>query len=74
MSTAINYKEHIHSLSIYDIRAIEPLRYNNLDMSEEEILTKMVQLCTNNLNMDKMSPEKQALGYFTRWKLKKLQT
>ena len=43
-------------------------------MTEEEILSKMIPLCTNTLNSDKMTPEEQALGYFTRKKLKELQT
>ena len=41
-------------------------------MSEEAILTDMIKLCFNTLNSDAMTPEEEALGYFTRNKLKNL--
>ena len=34
----------------------------------------MILLCINTLNSDHMTNEEQALGYFTRKKLKKLST
>lgn len=43
-------------------------------MMEEAIPTEMVQLCINTLKFDKMTPEEQVCSYFTRNKLKKLQT
>ena len=41
-------------------------------MSEEGISTKMIKLCINTLNSDAMTPEEEALGYFTQKKLKNL--
>ena len=41
-------------------------------MSEEEIPTGMIKLCINTLNSDVVTPEEEALGYFTRKKLKNL--
>ena len=63
-------------LSIDDIKAISTMkktkRYDNLDMSEEAISTDMIKLCINTLNYDAVTPEEEALGYFTRKKLKNL--
>ena len=71
-------EEHYHQLTIDDIRAIASLNYstdgNKFDMSEKAITTKMIQLCINTLGSDAITPEEQALGYYTRKKLKKLDT
>ena len=49
--TENNFKEHEHTLSIDDIRAIATLKphqkYSNIDMSPEAISTEMIQLCIN---------------------------
>ena len=34
-------------------------------MSEEAISTEMIKLHINTLNSDAMTPDKEALGYFT---------
>ena len=43
-------------------------------MSEDAIPTEIIKVCINTLNSDFMTPEEQALGYFTRKKLKRLST
>ena len=43
-------------------------------MSKEGISAKMIKLCINTLNSDTMTPEEEALGYFTQKKLKNLST
>ena len=43
-------------------------------MSFEAIPTEMIQLCINTLTSDAVTPEEEALGYFTRKKLKQLST
>ena len=43
-------------------------------MSEKAITMEMIQLCINTLGSDAITPEEQALGYYTRKKLKKLST
>ena len=65
--------EYVMSLSIEDIRAIASNRHG-IDMSELAISSEMIQLCINTLNSDLMTKEEQALGYFTRKKLKRLAT
>ena len=70
------FEERLHSLSINDIREILTLKktkwYENLDISEETISTKMIKLCINMLNSNAMTPEEEALGCFTCKKLKNL--
>ena len=46
--------------------------YEGLDMSKEGISTKMIKLCINTLISDTMTPEEEALGYFTQNKFKNL--
>ena len=66
--TDMELEEHIMSLSIEDIRAIATVRH------ESAISSEMIQLCINTLNSDHMTKEEQALGYFTRKRLKRLAT
>ena len=49
-------------------------RYEGLDMSEEGISTKMIKLYINTLNSDAMTPEEEALRYFTQKKLNNMST
>ena len=67
-------EEHVMSLSVEDIRAIASIRHKDMDMSTTAISSEMIQLCINTLNSDHMTKEEQALGYFTRKKLKRLST
>ena len=73
-----DFKEHEHTLSINDIRAIAVIklsqRHDQLDMSPEAISTEMIQLCINTLTSNTVTPEEEALGYFTRKKLQQLST
>ena len=77
-STENDFEEHKHTLSIGDICAIATLKpswkYSSIDMSLEAISTEMIKLCINTLTLDVVTPEEQALGYFTQKKLKKLST
>ena len=66
-------EEHVVSLSMEDIQAISLVRHD-VDMYKSAISSEMIQLCINTLNSDHMTKEEQALGYFTRKKLKKLTT
>mgnify|MGYP003312282947 FL=1 len=60
------------TLSLADIRAIASIRNPDLELSEESIPTELIQMCINTLTSDATTPEEQALGYFTRRKLKRL--
>ena len=76
--TPNDYEEHFHTLSIDNIQIILALKkmkqYEGLDMTEEGISTEMIKLCINTLNSDTMTPDEEALGYFTWKKLKNLST
>ena len=43
-------------------------------MSEQAISTEMIHLCINTIFYDAITPEEQALGYYTCKKLKRLGT
>ena len=45
-----------------------------INMSETAIPTEVIKLIINSLGSDAITPEEQALGYYTRKKLKKLST
>ena len=71
----IDDRDHVLSLSVADIRAIASIRHYDdidVDLSEESISSEMIKLCINTLNSDHITPEEQALGYYTRKKLKRL--
>jgi hypothetical protein len=67
-----DYTEHVMSLKTESIRAIASLHHTNVDMSEEAIPNKIIKIAINTLNSDSITAEEQALGHFTRRKLKKL--
>ena len=62
------------SISIADLRSIASVRYPDLDFSEDSIPTEVVELAINAIRSDATTPEEQALGHFTRRKLRKLDT
>ena len=72
--TELEIKEHVMSLSVEDITAIASLCNEDVDMSEEAISSEMIKICINTLNSEHMTKEEQALGYFTRKRLKRLST
>ena len=68
------YDEYVHTLSLDDIRNIASIRHPDVDLSEECIPDELIRVCINTLTSSKMTPEEEALGYFTQRKLKKLST
>ena len=67
--TENGFEGYEHTLSIDNICAIATLKpsqkYSDIDMSLEAISTEMIQLRINILTLDAVTPEEQALGYFT---------
>ena len=49
-------------------------KYNDIDvdLSEEFISSEMIKLCIHTLRSDHITPEEQALGFYTCKKLKRL--
>ena len=69
----IDDRDHILSLSVANIRAIASIRHYDdidVDLSEEFISSEMIKLCINTLRSNHITPEEQALGFYTRKKLK----
>ena len=65
---------YMATLSLEDIRNIAAIRNEDLDLSDEALPDELIRVCINTLSSSKMTPEEEALGYFTRRKLKKLST
>ena len=57
-----------------NVRDIASIRHQDLDLSDETIPDELIRVCINTLASERMTPEEEALGYFTRKKLKKLAT
>ena len=60
-------------LDITTIRAIATLQYE-LDFSEDSISTDFIQVVINSITSQAVTPTEQALGKFTRRKLKNMYT
>ena len=69
-----DYEEHILSLNLESGRAIASLRHPDQNLSEDYIPSEMIQIAIHTFQSDAVTPEEQALGFFTRKKLRKLTT
>lgn len=67
------FEEHVVPLNIETIRAISSVKFGS-DMDEDEVPTEVLNTAIHTLSSKSMTPEEEALGAFTRSKLKKLQT
>ena len=67
-----DYEEHILSLNLESGRAIASLRHPDQNLSEDYIPSEMVQIAIRSIQSDAVTPEEQALEFFTRKKLRKL--
>ena len=63
--------EHMPTLSIHSLRTIAAARTGE-DFSEESIPTELIQIMINAIRSKSVTPAEQALGHFTRRKLKHL--
>ena len=67
----MDYTEHVMTLDVGTVRAIAALK-TGLDLSENTIPHEMIQVAINTLTSTTMTPEEEALGYFTRRKTENL--
>jgi hypothetical protein len=69
-------EDHVHNLTIEDIRSISQVRFDDedLDFSLSNLTTEEVQIMLNAIRSDATTPAEQELGRFTRGKLKNLET
>ena len=65
-------EDHVHSLTVADIRNIAAIKYPDIDF--DQISTEQIGVVVNAIQSHSITPEEQALGSFTRRKLKKLST
>ena len=65
---------HVPALTVADIRSIVAIRYPESDFSLEAIPNEHICVMIKAIRSQAMTPEEQALGRFTRYKLKKLDT
>jgi hypothetical protein len=64
----------VPSIDLYSLRAIAKLRHPSISFEEEDIASEIVALAINAIQSKATTPEEQALGHFTRRKLKRLST
>ena len=70
----IDDDDHVPSLTVADVRAIAALRYPDVDFSEHSVTTEQVGILLQAIQSQAITPAEQALGRFTRRKLKNLTT
>jgi hypothetical protein len=62
------------TLTVADVRHIAAIRHPDLDFSEQSISAAEIQVIIHAIQSQAITPAEQALGRFTRRKLKKLDT
>ena len=69
----LDYEDHMKTLYLNTVRAVSTLT-TGMDCAEEMVPNKMIRMAINTISSDHMTPEEEALGFFTRKRLKKLST
>jgi len=72
--SAIPDADHQHQLSLADIRCISAIRYPHLDFSESSLPTEEMEMVIQAIQSQAITPAEQAIGRFTRRKLRSLST
>ena len=67
-------EEHVPTLSIDAIRAIAAIRHPEEDFSDPTISNEIISTVINAIRSNETTSDEQALGHFTRRKLRKLDT
>ena len=67
-------EEHTPELTVADVRAIAAIRHPDIDFSEEHLPTDEIEMIISAIQSHAITPAEQALGRFTRRKLRKLDT
>lgn len=67
-------EEHVHVISIADVRAIATARYPGEEFSPEALPISQIALGINAIRSDATTADEQSIGRFTRRKLKRLTT
>ena len=64
----------VPTLDLHSLRCISRLRNPELSFEEDDISSEMIELAINAIRSSATTPEEQALGFFTRKKLKQMDT
>jgi len=72
--SAIPDADHQHQLSLADICCISAIRYPHLDFSESSLSTEEMEMVIQAIQCQAITPAEQAIGRFTRLKLRSLST
>ena len=67
-------EDHTPTLSVADVRAIAQVRYPDVDFSETSISSDEIEIVIGAIQSQSVTPAEQAMGRFTRRKLKTLNT
>jgi len=66
--------DHQHQLLLADVRCISAIRYPHLDFSESSLSTEEMETVMQAIQSQAITPAEQAIGRFTRRKLRPLST
>jgi len=72
--SAVPDVDHQHQLSLDDMRSISAIRYPHLDFSESSLSTEEMEMVMQAIQSQAITPAEQAVGRFTRHKLRSLST
>jgi len=72
--SAVHDVDHQHQLLLADVHSISAICYPHLDFSESSISTKEMEMVTQAIQSQAITPAEQAVGRFTRRKLRSLST
>jgi len=72
--SAVHDIDHQHQLSLADVRSISAIRYPHLDFSESSISAEEMEMVVQAIQSQAITLAEQAIGRFTRRKLRSLST
>ena len=67
-------EEHVPSITLADLRSIASILHPETDFHDPAVTHEEISVAINALSSHSLTPEEQALGHFTRRKLKTLST
>jgi len=72
--SAVPDNDHQHQLSLADVHSMSAIHYPHLDFSESSLSTKEMEMVTQAIQSQAITPAEQAIGLFTGRKLCSLST
>jgi len=72
--SAVPDVDHHHHLTLADVRCISASRYPHFDFSESSLSREEIEMVVQAIQSQAITPAEQAIGRFTRCKLRSLST